>query len=510
MTGRRWQRIASRTAPFVAAVLAVVMAGALPAAVTAQITTLPQDTGATGGIASSLVTVTGAGTRAGAAFEATGTGVVLDATGLVLIGASVVAPDAPGVAVAYQDPGLPGRISRITVSVPDASGGQASKHSARVVAVEGYLDLAIIAVDASGSGLGGSGTAAALKLTALPLGTAVPDTGSPITLGTLGPAPASKYVEASGTVQDALADPRIEGSPVWAPTTIETPSADPGGALIDEAGALAAYPTWEPGWPPTTVAGRPASLIAPLLQAVRDGIEYTSPYVVPGTSQESLTPVAWATAEDPCNIAADQRGELADYPSGAPRITAEFGWQAFTDGEDILEVWYNADPGATDPVLLVQPQVWNNGADGVCYSTGIFYQDGSPIPDGAYGLQIYGGGQLRALAQTTTTVGRVQVEGVKISGRVINGDTGRGIADALIVILKKGVDLGEWVANPTDREIAASATTDKGGYYETAPPITPDVYPFLVVAKGYRAIGGTLDVTQGTFLDDLQLTRTGG
>ena len=447
----------------------------------------------------SMVIVSAASSRDGTPFQATAVGVVVDASGLILAPASVVAPDSPGVAVQYGDPDLPAQVSQITVSLGTPTGaGQARGRSATVVAADGYLDLAILAVTGSGQ---------PLRLTTMPLSRATPATGDPVTWSTLTPGAIATMAETAGTGQ-TIDDPRIADGPAWLTSDILTGDADPGGALVDADGALLAYPVWAPGHRWMNVSGRPAALVEPLLAAARSGSRYAPPYTVGGTGQESIDFVSWAGTEDPCNVPADERGELLDYPTGTDRITVTFGWDGFSDGEDILEVWYDADPESSDPVLVTTASRWAFGPAGECLSLGIFNGDGSAIADGTYGVRVLAGGRLRTVGDATTTIGR-EPDGINLKGRIVNADTGKGVKEALVILLVPGTEIQEWLDNPSDRQVAASDTSDKKGYYETAPPITPGEYPFLVYAEGYRIIGGSLDLTTGSYLDDLQLTPAG-
>jgi hypothetical protein len=495
-----WMPRHRRAAALPLGVLVFVLAG-MPAGM-AQDPPQPATGGAPLG---SLVLVTAAGTRGGQPQQATAVGVVLDPSGLVLAPASVVAPDAPGVAVLYGDPGLgSASVNQIVVSLGDpGSGDELHGRPAEVIAADGYLDLAILRIDeARGS--------PPLRLTAMGLGERLPDAGDAVSWTSLGGGPIATRSELKGSAGQALTDDRIPDGPAWLPTTIEPGDGLPGGALVGANGELLACPAWAPGLSRATVDGRPAALIAPLLEAAQRGAAYASPYVTPGSGQEALAFDTWATAEDACLVAADDRGPVMDYPTGAPRITAVFAWSGFTDGEDLLTYWYDADPEATSPLLLSTPDFWRGESDGDCYSLSIFMGDGSALADGAYGLLVTAGGQLRTVGDATTTIGgRVADATVQVSGRVVNADTGKGIKEAWVVILVQGTEIQDWLENPSERQIAASGTTDKKGYYETAPAIPPGDYPFIVFAEGYRIIGGSLDLTGGSFLPDFQLTKAG-
>jgi hypothetical protein len=119
------------------------------------------------------------------------------------------------------------------------------------------------------------------------------------------------------------------------------------------------------------------------------------------------------------------------------------------------------------------------------------------LPDGEYRLaityrnQIVAEGRV-ALGQTT------EDKDIEISGQVVDQNTGRGIAGALIIVLKSGIRANDFVQRQ-DREMAfTSARTDSQGRF-TLPKQLPKGYSYglVAVARGYRdaAIDGALRIS---------------
>lgn len=446
---------------------------------------------------SSLVYVVGVGTSDKGSENLASVGLVVDESGLILVSAGAVAPMAPGLAATYQSPGRDIRIDTVLVG---ATGKVV--FGARVVAVDGYMDVAIIQVD---SILEGKQlvplSAGDFTLPAVSLATTSPTPGSPVTYLTIDQG--IKTVQ--GTIDSAYQDARL-AEPATFFTDISDVGQDPGGAVLDANGDLSLYPTWSVGGTPGSVFGTAAPFIAPVLDAARSGKEYVSPFDVAGSGQEAMTFDSWATAEpNPC-VAADP-GRTTTYPSGATRIAATFGYTDFTDDEDLFVLWSDPNPDARDPIIGTSLLRWGAGSAGDCFPSSLANGD-SPLPDGDYAVTMFAGGALRFMSGAKVTVGGqvVPTADAVISGRVIDADTGKGIAKVAVIVLKPGTDLNSWLSKPDDKAVVAAGTTDKKGHYETRPAIGPDTYSILFLADGYEVAGGTVELKGGPIeLEDVAL-----
>lgn len=434
--------------------------------------------------------------RTGEPFSGEGFGVIVDPTGLILAPANLVAPDAPGVAVRYTDWELPAGVTTITVHTVPTQGQPASAtFTGRVLAADGYLDLAIVGLESPG-----------VTFAAAPLSTAtrtigervvVVDAGSLVTGGLIEPA---AY---AATISETGPNVRIPTDPAWLSTDLVPPDELTAGQLLitDESGSLVALPAFNPWFSPPAVAwGWVPSLTTPLIDAARAGSTYTTPYVVAGTGNESYTFNGW-TAPDPCT--ASVPGVTQTYPEGTAQITAHFNGADMTEGEDVVNVWWDPVERTLDAIGSFQ---WTGPGEG-CVSSSLNAGEDSSLPNREYALTVFVGGTLRQVASERTEVkADVPAGSINVTGRVVDADTGQPIEFAFVVVLKQGVDLGTWFNNPDDTQVAANAITDEDGAYQTEPAIAPGVYPFLIQAFGYQPVGGNLDITQGGFLADIALT----
>jgi hypothetical protein len=79
-----------------------------------------------------------------------------------------------------------------------------------------------------------------------------------------------------------------------------------------------------------------------------------------------------------------------------------------------------------------------------------------------------------------------------LRGRIVDGASGAGIPNAIVVFLRPGV--APQTAQRSD--IIAGAQTDPNGAFQTAPAVRKGMaYPVVMGAKGYLFIGGILEVS---------------
>ena len=306
-----------------------------------------------------------------------------------------------------------------------------------------------------------------------------------------------------GTITEEGTYSRIPDDPAWLATDV--PGFDrPAGAVVvtDASGLGLALPTSNPAYAPAaTVWGWLPSLINPVITAAASGASYTSPYVVAGTGTEAYQARGWFATDDPC--AASETDMVDSYPAGTNQIAAAWDATGMTEGEDIFNVWWDPVERIIDAVGTL---FWASGSED-CAWAGFNAGEGSSLAEREYAVSVFVGGTLRQVTLMQTKVQSDQPAGsFNVVGRVIDADTGEPIEFAFVTILKPGTDLGAWFDNPDETQVASNAITDENGEYSTEPPVAPAVYPFLIQAFGYQAIGGDLDLAEGGFLPDIALT----
>jgi hypothetical protein len=451
----------------------------------------------------------------GKAVSASAYGVVVDSSGLVLAPASVVAPRTAGVAVGWQWPFLGYDVNTITVKPVVATGGTAPvgpssvAYSGTVLAADGLLDVAVIHLDKVILPTGASQPipAGSLNLPSMAVAAADPQQGAAVSFATYvekGTAPvgAGTFTELPGTVTGWAGDDHVPSPNVWLNTDVKTPVAFPGGAVVDDNGAVVAYATWLADNPSEHVYGPTASLINPVLAAAKAGTPYKSSFIVAGSGQEQAAVTGWGQGEDPCTTSP----QLTAYPAGAAQIAADFSYSGFTDGEDWYRLWFDPDQ---QQLIAYGSSQWSNGPSGDCSWVSLTNKDNG-FSNGKYSINIFAGGDLHYVTGAVTSVGGGGTGGntVPVTGRVVDSDTGKGVVFAFVYLLKPGTDLQTWInGGGSDADVASSGITDDSGNYTTDPPIAPGDYPFLVIpSDNHQAVGGTVTVPADGKLPDIVLT----
>lgn len=329
---------------------------------------------------------------------ATGSGTVLSEDGLVLTNAHVAADQAPGLAFHYAEPATQPNPEHLVVGLtPPGDAPAVDTYRASLVVADGYLDLAVVRIDAMADG---SPLPAGLRFPSLQLGS-VDDlaTGDSITvLGYPGVAADGESLSVTrGEIATFARDPagRVDDDRYEIDTSARIARGNSGGAAIDDAGRLIGVPS-AAGLIEDEYTGRirPIDLAQPLLEAARSGApdEYVTPYDVLGTGEEQAEPVGWGTGDVPCPEAGED-----ELTAGAQELTAAAQYSGMTKGEDLLFVL--ARPGRAEP-LDVRRSTWGDSLAEGCLSISWSSDEiGAPegFPPGSYEMRVHAGPQLRLL-----------------------------------------------------------------------------------------------------------------
>ena len=262
---------------------------------------------------------------------------------------------------------------------------------------------------------------------------------------------------------------------------------------------------------------RPINLAMPLIKAAQSGQQYSSPYgsgqiTSSGSGSESFSNLTWYSVSggSACNL--DQ--PLTSYPSNTVAMAATFDFSGMTDGQEWAELWTN-----NGQEVYSGKYAWTAGESGQTY-TCIYANEGS-LPDGNYRLQLYAGPDLSQLAESSVTVGDGSGgtvvppagNGVTLFGTVTDGDTGKPVADAMAFVLMPGVSYDTWsAANYPDSDVYTYTLTDSNGNYNM--PLTiarGESYTIVASAQGYYdRYGDNLvwtDQDPDQYQMDIQLTK---
>jgi len=331
-----------------------------------------------------------------ASYSGWGSGTLISSDGLILTNAHVAEPEAPGAAVAA---GLPaGQLgSNPPFLTVELTAGQSSaavaRFRARPVAVDGYLDLAVIRIYATSSGQPVS--PASLHLPYLTLG----NVGSlqldqPLTvLGFPGVSGSSSITVTSGVISTFVPDPlgHVSDPRFELETTARVAHGNSGGAAIDNSGRLIGVPSLAIPGEGSDVSWRLRSVAEakPLIAAARSGTAYQSTLLVlPTGSERVITAGVGTTPAQACS-----GSPMA--AAAAPSLMFGVGYTGFPRGLDIAMLIRLPDGTVLAGPLGGLPQSTANDGSG-CFSYSLMAsQLGlASVPNGTYQVQLLAGPDL--------------------------------------------------------------------------------------------------------------------
>ncbi len=264
-----------------------------------------------------------------------GSGTIISPDGMILTNGHVAEPQAADEAVAQGVPGsgLDPNPPFLTVEMTDGeSRPVVARYRARPVAVDGYLDLAVVKIYATADGRPLDPTT--LHLPWLPIGASSSvQLDQPVTvLGFPGVSGSDSITITSGAISTFVPDPlhHSKDPRFELETTARVAHGNSGGAAIDNSGRLI-------GVPSLTIPGegsdiswrlRAASLAAPLVQAAESGRPYSSTILTPASGQEQVVSVGVGnTPADACSAQRSASG-------GTGPVIFGFNYNGFPAGLD--------------------------------------------------------------------------------------------------------------------------------------------------------------------------------
>lgn len=207
-------------------------------------------------------------------------------------------------------------------------------------------------------------------------------------------------------------------------------------------------------------------------------------------SREARTPApAPAAAQGPfdllmfsAEVAADGRPVApgAFLPSGGKQVCATFQYQGLRDGLPWGQVWT-----LNGRKILEKEDRWDDGASG---RKVIRLSNPQGLPDGSYHLILTLGGQVAL--EGKVVLGHDESADCRVSGQIIDGQTGRGLEGVMVAALKPGIAVKQY-AEGRDRKLIHSLAVTGGDGRFTFPEQLPkgQTYGLVVLADGYQDLG---------------------
>ena len=336
-----------------------------------------------------------------------GSGTLISPDGLILTNAHVAEPQAQGAAVAAGLPAsqLPANPPFLTVELTTGPASNVvARYRARPVAVDGYLDLAVVRIYATSSGQQVS--PASLHLPHVTLGS---DAGlqldQPVTvLGFPGSSGSSSITVTSGVISTFVPDPlgHVPDPRFELETTARVAHGDSGGAAISNAGQLIGVPSLTVPGEGSDVSWRLRSVTeaGPLIAAVRNGVPYRSSLLVqPAVSEQVTAAGVGSTAAQACT------GAPASAVAGPTSVVFGASYTGFPRGLDIALIIRLPDGTVVPGQASGLPQGRATASSG-CFSYSLDAgQLGLPtVPDGTYQVQLAAGPNLAPVGTATEVV----------------------------------------------------------------------------------------------------------
>lgn len=274
-----------------------------------------------------------------------GSGSIIDAErGLILTNAHVVQPDAPGIGVQYGqlEFQLPTSDDEVLVYLTgDADEPAEPAFIGEVVAVDGYLDLAVVKLTET---IGGRiiEEGEDLGLTDVEIGDseALEQDAEITIIGYPGVSGTASSTVTSGAAAGFVPDRRLNGDGrAWINTDAEIARGNSGGLGADQSGRIVGVPTQEltdQEEPSDSLARlRSIHLAVPLIEAAQQGEEYVSPYVTP-IEDEVIDAVGYALPGEQL-FELECRNRAADGIVSSQALAFTLDYSGFPTGhQDIL------------------------------------------------------------------------------------------------------------------------------------------------------------------------------
>jgi serine protease Do len=446
-----------------------------------------------------------------------GSGTLLSPYGLILTNAHVASPasqgdsanepDALGIAIVVQEdkPAVPSYI-------------------ARVLAVDGFLDLAVIQITSTidGSNVDQS----SLNLPYVDLGDS--DTvhvGDGINIFGFPAIGGNTITFTKGTVSGFSSEEQL-GDRAWIKTDATISGGNSGGLAADNNGRIIGVPTIAAASRDSETSDcrivqdtngdgavdqndscvpiggflngiRPVNLALPLLEAAQAGKQYVSPFseggevTESGSGSESATNFVWLDTSTSSSEGCDFTDtEVNSYSTSALCIATGFEYSGMTNGELLVEHWFKDGEKVAE-----YSYAWEWDESGL-FGT-YLPNDGNPMPSGSYKVELYAGDALTLMGTSSevtveggggTTQPQIPTSGntITVYGQVYDASTNKGINGAYVFVLTPGITYDQWAnENFADQYISAYLQTGSDGKYTITDIPRNTEFTLVYSAQGY-------------------------
>ncbi|RPJ01495.1 MAG: hypothetical protein EHM39_03225 [Chloroflexi bacterium] len=189
-----------------------------------------------------------------------------------------------------------------------------------------------------------------------------------------------------------------------------------------------------------------------------------------------------------------------DFPAGEDRLYVFFNWRLLAPGTLWTRRWL-----VDNDVLFEVTEPWDAPANGENYFVSLDSLAG--LPDATYALEISIANVTRAAVSAKVGLGQLPVgafasaEGVQLTGRITDIETGEGIPGAMLIVLQSEWNVEDFLWDQS--QVLGMSLADSEGRYQIAELLPrgtldePLLYSILVRARGYLPVSA-----DGVSVDD--------
>ena len=455
----------------------------------------------------------------------TGSGTIVHPQGIILTNCHVANPRAMGMSSPPAD--------RLGIAITeDSDHPPALSYFAQVVAYDAKLDLAVIRITHDIKGR----PVARLNLPTVTIGDSdLLKLGDRISIFGYPGIGGETVTFTSGNVAGFSGEKTVHAQRAWIKTDATIAGGNSGGTSINSDGSLIGVPTQAAAGAgvtpvdarpvldtnndgridqrdtPMAIGGfingmRPVNLAIPLLEKAGLKIDpqraRRQPADAPQFSPEPIRGFDFdANREKPAfsnllfseKITNDGRpiNPTNVIPSGVDEVFASFDFDNMQNGTPWSTVWMN-----DGKIIIEQKENWDKGDSG---RKTVKISNKRGVPAGEYRLVVGIRGEV-ALEGKMIVGTPVDESDSEVSGRIVDSRTGRGIAGALVIVLKPRVAVRSFLNTRSESDVQSSTESLADGQFKLPEQLPKgQAYSLVVAAKGFNplTVEGALRIGPG-------------
>ena len=441
----------------------------------------------------------------------TGSGTIVHPQGIILTNCHVANPRAMGMSSPPAD--------RLGIAITERSDrAPALSYFGKVVAQNPDLDLAVVRIfaDVKGRRIG------RLNLPAVPIGDSDQlDLGDQLSIFGYPGIGGETVTYTSGNVSGFSSESKVRSPRAWIKTDATISGGNSGGTAVSKDGFLVGVPTQAAAGTgitpvdarpvldtnrdgrvdqrdtPMAIGGfinglRPVNLAIPLLEEA--GMEIAehrgkrSDSKIPDRSRETIPGFDFdRVREKPefselmfsTEVTDDGRpiNATQNIPGGVDEVYATFEYDNMRTGTPWSAVWMN-----DGQVIIEQSDTWDESDEG---RKAVKISNRNGVPNGEYHLVLGIAGEVAL--EGKMVVGRRQNDSdSQLSGRIVDGNSGKGIGKAVVVVLKPRASLRRFLVQRDQADVQSSVESKADGSFVLPDQLPKNqAYSLVVAARGY-------------------------